>query len=152
MYCLLHNILHSYCTLTARCTAHLLQATFLRAMDWKGVHELLIDAAVLKKTSTGGAAVQVERMMAMLALTAVHDIMKCEVLLPTALRVDLCADRPDRACHNICTCVTSGAAAYRAARARSLLRLRGGRCDQRPRCRARLRPTGTAAYLVHSPW
>ena len=90
MYCLLHNILHSYCTLTARCTAHLLQATFLRAMDWKGVHELLIDAAVLKKTSTGGAAVQVERMMAMLALTAVHDIMKCEVLLPTALRVDLC--------------------------------------------------------------
>ena len=102
MYCLLHNILHSYCTLTARCTAHLLQATFLRAMDWKGVHELLIDAAVLKKTSTGGAAVQVERMMAMLALTAVHDIMKCEVLLPTALRVDLCADRPDRACHNIC--------------------------------------------------
>ena len=54
-------------------------------MDWKGVQELLVDAAVLKKTSAGGAAVQEERMMAMLALTAVHDIMKCEVLLPTVL-------------------------------------------------------------------
>ena len=61
------------------------QATFLRAMDWRGVHELLIDAAVLRKTDAGGAAVQEERMMAMLALTAIHDIMKVEVLLPTVL-------------------------------------------------------------------
>ena len=51
-------------TLLTHCTStyYAYQATFLRAMDWRGVHELLIDAAVLRKTDAGGAAVQEERM------------------------------------------------------------------------------------------
>ena len=52
------------------------------------VHNLMIDAGMLKVVTGGdlaGAAVNVPRMMSMLALTAVHDIMKNGVLLPTLL-------------------------------------------------------------------
>jgi len=62
---------------------------FLQAQDWMHVHNLMIDAGMLKVVTGGdlaGAAVNVPRMMSMLALTAVHDIMKNGVLLPTLLK------------------------------------------------------------------
>ena len=60
---------------------------FLRSHDWSQMQQLMIDAGMLVCTKSGGVAVCVERTRAMLALTAIHDIMKTECLLPTVLPV-----------------------------------------------------------------
>ena len=58
---------------------------FLHTHDWAQLHALMVDAGLLSRTEAGGAAVCVERTRAMLVLTAVHDVMKTECLLPTVL-------------------------------------------------------------------
>ena len=58
---------------------------FLHTHDWAQLHVLMVDAGLLRRTEAGGAAVCVERTRAMLVLTAVHDVMKTECLLPTVL-------------------------------------------------------------------
>ena len=60
---------------------------FLRSHDWSQMQQLMIDAGMLVRTKSGGVAVCVERTRAMLVLTAIHDIMKTECLLPTVLPV-----------------------------------------------------------------
>ena len=61
------------------------RAAFLDSHDWMQVHALMIDAGLLTQMENGGAKVCVERTRAMLALTAIHDVMKMEELLPTVL-------------------------------------------------------------------
>ena len=61
------------------------RAAFLDSHDWMQVHALMIDAGLLTQLENGGAKVCVERTRAMLALTAIHDVMKMEELLPTVL-------------------------------------------------------------------
>ena len=58
---------------------------FYEAQDWAGLRRLFVDAGCLvaDATAEGGVAVDVERMRTMLALTAIHDIMKVDALLPT---------------------------------------------------------------------
>ena len=60
---------------------------FLHSHDWSEMQQLVIDAGMLVRTEGGGVAVCVERTRAMLVLTAIHDIMKTERLLPTVLPV-----------------------------------------------------------------
>ena len=60
---------------------------FLRSHDWSQMQQLMVDAGMLVRTKSGGVAVCVERTRAMLVLTAIHDIMKTECLLPTVLPV-----------------------------------------------------------------
>ena len=61
---------------------------FLRSHDWSQMQQLMVDAGMLVRTEQGGGvAVCVERTRAMLALTAIHDIMKTDCLLPTVLPV-----------------------------------------------------------------
>mmetsp|Transcript_22047 Transcript_22047/g.52227 ORF Transcript_22047/g.52227 Transcript_22047/m.52227 type:complete len:706 (-) Transcript_22047:132-2249(-) len=60
---------------------------FLHSHDWSQMQQLMIDAGMLVRTKSGGVAVCVERTRAMLVLTAIHDIMKTECLLPTVLPV-----------------------------------------------------------------
>ena len=60
---------------------------FLRSHDWSQMQQLMVDAGMLVRTEDGGVAVCVERTRAMLALTAIHDIMKTDCLLPTVLPV-----------------------------------------------------------------
>jgi len=60
---------------------------FLRSHDWSQMQQLMIDAGMLVCTEGGGVTVCVERTRAMLALTAIHDIMKTDSLLPTVLPV-----------------------------------------------------------------
>jgi len=55
---------------------------FLEKNEWLRLQELLIDAGMIVKHSSGEVEVQIERTAAMLALTALHDIMKVEALLP----------------------------------------------------------------------
>jgi len=55
---------------------------FVRTQDWGLLEELLIDAGILERRA-GGLHVHVERTVAILSLTAFHDIMKVEALLPT---------------------------------------------------------------------
>ena len=61
------------------------RAAFLDSHDWMQVHALMIDAGLLAQLENGGVKVCVERTRAMLALTAIHDVMKMEELLPTVL-------------------------------------------------------------------
>eukprot|EP00964_Phaeocystis_antarctica_P119432 scaffold83154_cov64-Phaeocystis_antarctica.AAC.7 len=63
------------------------QLAFLHSHDWSQMQQLMIDAGMLVRTKSGGVAVCVERTRAMLVLTAIHDIMKTECLLPTVLPV-----------------------------------------------------------------
>ena len=57
---------------------------FLLQMDWGHLRDLFLDAGILlRDSSTGKLAVDTERTVAMLALTAIHDIMKIEAMLPT---------------------------------------------------------------------
>ncbi len=55
---------------------------FLKSQDWAQLHRLVEDAGLLQRDGQGGVCVNVERTVAMLALTAIHDIMKNERLLP----------------------------------------------------------------------
>ena len=61
------------------------RAAFLDSHDWMQVHALMMDAGLLEQLENGGVSVCVERTRAMLALTAIHDVMKMEELLPTVL-------------------------------------------------------------------
>ena len=61
------------------------QAAFLDSHDWMQVHTLMIDAGMLSQLADGRVKVCVERTRAMLVLTAIHDVMKIEALLPTVL-------------------------------------------------------------------
>ena len=61
------------------------RVAFLRSHDWLQLHALMIDAGLLIQLENGGVKVCVERTRAMLALTAIHDVMKMEELLPTVL-------------------------------------------------------------------
>ena len=61
------------------------RAAFLDSHDWMQVQALMIDAGLLSQLENGGVKVCVERTRAMLALTAIHDVMKMEELLPTVL-------------------------------------------------------------------
>ena len=65
--------------------AHAKRAAFLDSHDWMQVHALMMDAGLLIQLENGGVKVCVERTRAMLALTAIHDVMKMEELLPTVL-------------------------------------------------------------------
>ena len=63
------------------------KTAFLSNQDWDGLHQLLVDAEILQQHRPGEpAAVHTERMVSMLALTAVHDLMKNPALLPTVAR------------------------------------------------------------------
>jgi hypothetical protein len=55
---------------------------FFEAMDWEGLHRLFCDSGVLISRQDGSASVDIDRAAAMLALTAIHDVMKVEALLP----------------------------------------------------------------------
>ncbi len=52
--------------------------------EWAKLHELVVDAGLLRAAPGGNGAVEVDvgRTMAMLSLMAVHDVMKMELLLP----------------------------------------------------------------------
>lgn len=58
---------------------------FLQHTEWEQMHDLLCDAHLLEPDGSGGTRIAVERMAAMLALTAVHDVCKLSHLLPTVL-------------------------------------------------------------------
>ena len=61
---------------------------FLLSHDWMQMHALILDAGMLTRLEGGGVEVCVERTRAMLVLTAIHDVMKIEELLP---RVQVCS-------------------------------------------------------------
>ena len=64
---------------------------FRAALQWGDVEALLIDARILRRASgiaDGPLEVDVPRATAMLALTAIHDIMKVQSLLPSVLPAD----------------------------------------------------------------
>ena len=64
---------------------------FRDALQWGDVEALLIDARILRRASgiaDGPLEVDVPRATAMLALTAIHDIMKVQSLLPSVLPAD----------------------------------------------------------------
>ena len=65
--------------------ANMKRVAFLDSHDWLQVHELMVDAGLLNKFESGGVSVCVQRTRAMLVLTAIHDVMKMEELLPTVL-------------------------------------------------------------------
>ncbi|CAK0871299.1 unnamed protein product, partial [Prorocentrum cordatum] len=58
--------------------------TFLEQMKWEELEQLFMDAGLLRKDpeGPGGWSHDVERTLAMLVLTAIHDIMKVKALLP----------------------------------------------------------------------
>jgi len=58
-------------------------AFFFKNTAWAKLLEQLRDAGLLKKTFSGSYEVCVERTVGLLVLTAIHDIMKVDVLLPT---------------------------------------------------------------------
>jgi hypothetical protein len=53
---------------------------FFQDMDWAGLHQLVVDAEILQSRPDTSAVVNVERAAAMLALTAIHDVMKVEAV------------------------------------------------------------------------
>ena len=67
------------------------RASFLDSHDWMQEQTLMIDAGLLARLDNGGVEVCVERTRAMLVLTAIHDVMKIEKLLPTVLVRGTCS-------------------------------------------------------------
>jgi len=55
---------------------------FLQKQDWQGFHQLVVDSGLITPAAEGSAKVNTELMIAMLTLTAVHDVMKITGLLP----------------------------------------------------------------------
>jgi len=55
---------------------------FYENQEWDGLMQLFVDAGMLTRSESGTIEVCEERMLAMLALTAIHDLMKVEALLP----------------------------------------------------------------------
>jgi hypothetical protein len=64
---------------------HKRQAAVLSKLDWKRLQMLFVDADLLLYGDGLIQGVNIERMTAMLALTAVHDIMKLSMLCPCVL-------------------------------------------------------------------
>eukprot|EP00966_Prymnesium_polylepis_P082296 1905816-Prymnesium_polylepis.1 len=66
--------------------------SFLKSTNWQNLFKLVVDAGMLKEThendGTKSVAVDVERTVAMLTLTAIHDLMKCGDLLPSVQKHD----------------------------------------------------------------
>lgn len=64
---------------------------FYEKQEWLQLQDLLVDAGMLKRNADGdqhdvlNVEVDVERTLALLALTAFHDVMKVEALLPRVL-------------------------------------------------------------------
>ena len=58
---------------------------FLIRTEWTKLRQLLLDAGMLALSADGHIQVGVDRTVAMLALTAIHDVMKTTSLLPTVL-------------------------------------------------------------------
>jgi len=57
---------------------------FRQAADWEAMRKMLEDAGILKHMAVASESQNdAERTLAMLALTAIHDIMKVQALLPT---------------------------------------------------------------------
>jgi hypothetical protein len=56
---------------------------FLDQLQWQKLEDLFVDAGLLSRSGTNGAVTHdVDRTLAMLVLTAIHDIMKLQCLLP----------------------------------------------------------------------
>lgn len=55
---------------------------FYEKQEWAKLQGLLVESGTLRRCESGGVEVCVERTMALLALTAFHDVMKVEALLP----------------------------------------------------------------------
>mmetsp|Transcript_13697 Transcript_13697/g.29033 ORF Transcript_13697/g.29033 Transcript_13697/m.29033 type:complete len:1065 (-) Transcript_13697:456-3650(-) len=55
---------------------------FYDTMDWMMFQRLLIDAGMLVQAADGAITIGIDRCVAMLTLTAIHDIMKLPTLLP----------------------------------------------------------------------
>ncbi len=60
-----------------------LRRKFYETTEWARLQQLLMDAGMLRRTAGGDVEVDVEVARSALALTAIHDIMKAEALLPT---------------------------------------------------------------------
>mmetsp|Transcript_58618 Transcript_58618/g.96766 ORF Transcript_58618/g.96766 Transcript_58618/m.96766 type:complete len:993 (-) Transcript_58618:255-3233(-) len=58
------------------------RVSFYQNQDWSLLQQLLVDGGMLLRSADGSVSVVPERVLAMLALTAFHDVMKVEVLLP----------------------------------------------------------------------
>jgi len=56
--------------------------TFFKNGRWDDFRKLLVDAELISPTRWGGYKVNEKRMISLLALTAIHDIMKLDLLLP----------------------------------------------------------------------
>ena len=74
----------------ADATAAQKRKVFLEKTDWLRLHALLVDAGMLSRVGGGGGEVEVvpARVVAMLSLTAIHDIMKVGALLPRVCERD----------------------------------------------------------------
>jgi len=59
---------------------------FYEKQEWAQLQELLVDSSMLERNAEGHVRVVPERMGAALALTAFHDVMKVEALLPVVHR------------------------------------------------------------------
>jgi hypothetical protein len=67
---------------------------FLEQMRWEDLEQLFLDAGLLRRDpeGPGGWSHDVERTLAMLVLTAIHDIMKVKALLPVDREGDRISD------------------------------------------------------------
>ena len=59
---------------------------FKQTIAWGQLHRLMVDDGLLVANADGSCTVAVERAAAMLCLTAIHDIMKLEALLPVVCK------------------------------------------------------------------
>lgn len=55
---------------------------FLQQLQWQKLEDLLIDAGLLKQEADGTLSHDTDRTLAMLVLTAIHDVMKVQALTP----------------------------------------------------------------------
>eukprot|EP00326_Haptolina_ericina_P043239 CAMPEP_0181257476 /NCGR_PEP_ID=MMETSP1096-20121128/50265_1 /TAXON_ID=156174 ORGANISM="Chrysochromulina ericina, Strain CCMP281" /NCGR_SAMPLE_ID=MMETSP1096 /ASSEMBLY_ACC=CAM_ASM_000453 /LENGTH=613 /DNA_ID=CAMNT_0023355797 /DNA_START=93 /DNA_END=1934 /DNA_ORIENTATION=- len=65
--------------------AQLKRQTFYEKQEWRKLQDLLVDAQMLHRKEDDEVEVDIERTLALLALTAFHDVMKVEALLPRVL-------------------------------------------------------------------
>jgi hypothetical protein len=56
--------------------------SFYENQDWGRLQDLIADSGMISVDKQGGVTIDAERTLAMLALTAFHDVMKVEALLP----------------------------------------------------------------------
>lgn len=68
---------------SATCKTAEKRCTFYEQMRWDKVQDLLVRAQLLRRTNDDQIFVNYDRMVALLVLTAIHDVMKNTCLLPT---------------------------------------------------------------------